>query len=79
MRTNNIKAKIDKTQGNSKSRMGGKLYNNIKAKTDKTQRNSTSRMSGKAVNVNHLLRECSKVAQKKYKRRNDWFGTKIPC
>ena len=56
MRTNNIKAKVDKTQGNSKSRMGGK-----------------------AVNVNHLLIESSKLAQTKYKRGNDWFGTKIHC
>ena len=56
MRTYNIKAKVDKTQGNSKSRMGGK-----------------------AVSVNHLLRECSTLAQKMYKRKNGWFGTKIHC
>ena len=27
--------------------------------------------------VNHVLSECSKLAQKEYKRRHDWFGTKI--
>ena len=53
--------------------------NNIKAKVDKTQGNSRSRMGGEAVNVNHLLRECSKLAQTKYKRGNDWFGTRIHC
>ena len=24
-----------------------------------------------------MLSECSKLAQKEYKRRHDWFGTKI--
>ena len=27
--------------------------------------------------VNHVSSECSKLAQKEYKRRHDWFGTKI--
>ena len=27
--------------------------------------------------VNHVLSECSKLAQKEYKRRHDWFGTTI--
>ena len=27
--------------------------------------------------ANHVLSECSKLAQKKYKRRHDWVGTKI--
>ena len=27
--------------------------------------------------VNHVLSECSKLAQKEYKRRHDWSGTKI--
>ena len=35
-------------------------------------------MCGKAEeNVNDVLSECSKLAQKEYKRRHDWFGTKI--
>ena len=52
--------------------------NNIKAKVDKTQENSKCRMCGKAEEiVNHVLSECSKLAQKEYKRRRDWFGTKI--
>ena len=27
--------------------------------------------------VNHVLTKCSKLAQKQYKRRLDWFKTKI--
>ena len=29
--------------------------------------------------VNHVLSECSKLAQKEYKCRHDWFGTNTPC
>ena len=51
--------------------------NHTKAKIDKTQENSKCRMCGKAEErVNHVLSECSKLAQKEYKR-HDWFGTKI--
>ena len=49
-----------------------------KAKIDKTQEDSTCRMCGKAdESINHLLSECSKMAQKEYKRRHDWIGRKI--
>ena len=52
--------------------------NNLKAKIDKTQENSKCRMCGKAEeSVNHVLSECSKLAQKEYKRRHGWFGMKI--
>ena len=52
--------------------------NSIKAKIDRTQENSKCRMCGKAEeSVNHVLSECSKLAQKEYKRRHDWFGMKI--
>ena len=52
--------------------------NNIKLKIDKTQENSKHRMCGKAEeSVNQVLSNCSKLAQKEYKRRHDWFGTKI--
>ena len=52
--------------------------NNIKAKIDKTQENSECRMFGKAEEgVNHVLSKCSKLDQKEYKRRHDWFGIKI--
>ena len=52
--------------------------NDIKEKIDRTQENSKCRMCGKAEEtVNHVLSECSKLAQKEYKRQHDWFGTKI--
>ena len=35
-------------------------------------------MCGKAEGtVNHVLSKCSKLSQKEYKRRRDWFETKI--
>ena len=55
IRTNSIKAKIDKTREESKCRMCGQV--------DET--------------VNHIISECSKLAQKEYKRRHDWVGKRI--
>ena len=41
-------------------------------KIDRTQENSKCRMCGKAEEiVNHVLSECNKLAQKRYKRRHD--------
>ena len=52
--------------------------NNAKAKIDKTQINSTFRMCEKAKEgVDHAVSKRSKLVQKEYKRRHDWFGTKI--
>jgi len=52
--------------------------NLVKAKIDKSQEDSRCRMCGKAdESINHLLSECSKMAQKEYKRRHDWMGKKI--
>ena len=55
IRTNAIKAKIDKTQEESKCKMCGQV--------DKT--------------VNHIISECSKLAQVDYKHRHDWVGKRI--
>ena len=55
IRTNHIKARIDKTQQKSKSRLCGER--------DKT--------------INHIIRECSKLAQKQYETRHDWVGKVI--
>ena len=41
--------------------------NNIKAKMCVKAKES----------VNHVLNQCSKLPQKEYERRHDWFGTKI--
>ena len=50
----------------------------VKAKIDKTQENSKYRIFGKAEEcVNHVLSECTRLAQKEYKRQHDLFGTKI--
>ena len=55
IRTNHIKARIGKTQQNSKCRQCG-------------DRNET---------INHIISECSKLAQKEYKTRHDWVGKVI--
>lgn len=52
--------------------------NSIKAKIDQSQQESKCRMCGKAdETVNHLLSECSKMAQREYKRRHDWLGKRV--
>ena len=55
IRTNAIKAYIDKSQEQSKCRMCG-------------ERDET---------VNHLVSECSKMAQREYKRRHDWVARRV--
>ena len=57
IRTNHIKARIDKTQQNSKCRLCGDI--------DET--------------INHIISECSKLAQKEFKTRHDWVGKVIHC
>ena len=52
--------------------------NHIKAKIDKTQQNSKFRLCGdRDETINHLISECSKLAQKEYKARHDWVGKVI--
>ena len=52
--------------------------NLIKAKIDKTKQESKCRMCGQAdESVNHILSECSNMAQTEYKRRHDWVGKKV--
>ena len=47
--------------------------NYIKAIIDKTQQNSKCRLCGdRDETVNHVLCECSKLAQREYKTRHDW-------
>ena len=51
--------------------------NVIKVRIERTQEQSKCRMCGRAdETINHLLSECSKMAQKEYKRRHDWMGEK---
>ena len=52
--------------------------NYIKARIDKTQQNSKCRLRGdRDETINHIISECSKLAQKEYKSRHDWIGKVI--
>ena len=52
--------------------------NAIKAKIDYSQVESKCRMCGKVdETISHLLCECSKMAQREYKRRDNWLGKRI--
>ena len=52
--------------------------NHIKVRIDKTQQNSKCRLcSDRDETINHIISECSKLAQKEYKARHDWFGRVI--
>ena len=55
VRTNHIKARIDKSQQNSKCGLWG-------------DRDGT---------INHIMSECSKLAQRVYKTRHDWVSKVI--
>ena len=52
--------------------------NPIKARIDKTQQNSKCRLCGdRDETINHIISECSKLAQKEYKARHGWLGKVI--
>ena len=52
-----------------------KRTNYIKARIDKTQQNSKCRLCGdRDETINHIISECIKLAQRKYKARHDWVG-----
>ena len=52
--------------------------NHIKAKIDKTPQNSKCRLCGdRDETINHIISECSKLAQREYKARHDWAGMVI--
>ena len=49
--------------------------NHIKARIDKTQQNSKCRLCGyRDETTNHIISECSKLAQREYKARHDWIA-----
>ena len=51
------------------------MTNHIKARIDKTQQNSKCRLCGdRDETINHIISECSKLAQNDYKARHDWVG-----
>ena len=50
----------------------------IKARIDKTQQNNKCRLCGdRDETINHIISECSKLAQKEYKTRHNWVGKVI--
>ena len=52
--------------------------NHIKARIEKTQQNSKCKLFGyRDKTMNHIISECSKLAQKEYKARRDWVGKVI--
>ena len=52
--------------------------NYIKIRIDKTQQNSKCRLCGdRDETINHIISECSKLAQKEYKTRHNWVGKVI--
>ena len=52
--------------------------NHIKAKIDETQQHSKCRLCGdRDETINHIISECSILAQKEYKTRHDWVGKVI--
>ena len=52
--------------------------NHIKATIDKTQQNSKCILCVDGdETINHIIRECSKLAQKTYKATHDWVGKVI--
>ena len=53
--------------------------NHIKARIDKTRQNSKCSSCGdREETINHVISECRKLAQEKYKTRHDWVGKRIP-
>ena len=52
--------------------------NHIQARIYKTQQNSKYRLCGdRDETINHIISECSKLAQKEYKTRHNWAGKVI--
>ena len=53
---------------------------NIKTRIDRTQQNSKYRLCGdRYETINHIISECSKLAQKEYKTRHYWVAKVIHC
>ena len=66
----------EKLNQNSSSKQRYKNY--VKVKINKTQQNSRYRFcNDRDETINHIIRECSKVVQRKYKNRHGWLGKGI--
>ena len=52
--------------------------NHIKARIDQTHHNSKCRLCGdRDETINHIISECSKLAQREYKGRHNWVSKVI--
>ena len=52
--------------------------NHIKARINKTQQNCKCRLCGhRDESINHIINECSKLAQREYEARHEWVGKVI--
>ena len=52
--------------------------NHMKVRIDKMQQNSKCRLCGdRDKTINHIMSECSKLAQNEYKTKHDWVGKMI--
>ena len=52
--------------------------NHINGRIDKTQQNSKCRLCvDRDETINHIISECSKLAQKEHKAKHDWVGKVI--
>ena len=52
--------------------------NHIKTGIDKTQQNNKCRLCGERdETINHIISECSRLAQKEYKTKHDWVSKVI--
>ena len=76
LRKGNFKRKIESLP--MAARNSAIRTNHIKARIDKTQQNSKCRLcSDRYETINHIISECSILAQKEFKARHDWVGKVI--
>ena len=62
-------------KGDRKSYNQSIRTNLVKAKIDKSQRDSLCRVCRKVdKSIDHIVSDCSKLAQKEYRRRHDSLG-----
>ena len=66
-------------RGSGISVLAARRDDDVKAKINKTQQNSRCRLCGdRNETINHIISECSKIAQKEYKTRHDRVEKVIP-
>ena len=76
LRNGNLKRETESLQIAAENNAISSNY--IKARIDKTQQNSRCRVCGdRDETINHIISECSKLAEKEYKTRHDWVGKVI--